>query len=86
MTFKKYLDAEDFKEKIKNVKYISDVEKLIDSESGNIATEIDEIVGGSTRYDGTEMVAFSNQYIVNHFDEAVNVLKNIYQRNVGCRT
>ena len=84
MTLKKYLDAADSKKKIKNVKHVSDIEKLIDSESDNIATEIDEIIGGATRYDGTEMVAFSNQYIVNHFDEAVNVLKSIYQRNGGC--
>ena len=36
MTLKKYLDAEDFKKKIKNVKHVSDIEKLIDSESDNM--------------------------------------------------
>lgn len=82
---KKYLDAEEFKEKVKKeIKDSWTIERLIDDEPGvHIATEIDEIIGNATRYDGADIVAFSNQYIVDNYDEVINTIKSIYQRNGG---
>lgn len=83
---KKYLDAEEFKEKVKKkrIRYSWEVEELIDKDPGvHIATELDEVAGGTTVLFGTETIAFQNEYVVNHFDEAVKYLKDIVEGRVN---
>lgn len=82
---KKYLDAEEFKEKVKKKIGCSwAIERLIDEDPGvHIATALDEVAGGTTVLFGTETIAFQNEYVANHFDEAVKYLKDIVEGRVN---
>lgn len=75
----KYLDAEDFKKKVKEqIEHPYDVERLIDKEPGvHIVTALDEVAGGTTVLMTTNVIAFQKQYIINHFDDAVKYLEQI---------